>query len=736
MKFIVIKLIPIIFIIICFNKEVENKSIEKGSFTDLQNKIDNLFNIQLDLDSDYTFDSNVDKTTGIIIEGSIIINGKYNTINGLNKSKILEIYNSEVTLKNINFINGFSKDIGGAINLINSTLIIINCTFSNNRAYLKGGAINLNNSYMNISESIFKFNIAKKLYSCGGVISSENSFIDINKSYFINNSADEGGAIYSINSNLKIKNSFLNDNKANWYGGALVSDSQVFIENSRLYNNIAGYKGGAILTTYSDITEDCFLVINESLIFNNNAEYGGAISSSNLRYIHIFNSEIYENKANYGAVLSRMSSNNILIINSTCYNNIAINGSILYSVAGGNNKFFNDNFKNNTAEVGGIIYTISGRVSSKVTNYNSTFTSCDLIDNYAKKGLIYSIFDELIITNSSITYFNKSYDFPIIYKIVSGKVIENNNWWGDKNPNLNKLIIYQYENIPDNYLIDNNLHNDGCTSTIIQINDNESAFTFRRDSSTSVYVNIAIKNDGILQYKTDPDFFWHLIINKEGWLIGNGGLDFPHACEKLEAYARIMIKKNLIIDELIEEVFKIKSMQTLGHFFIKSPDGTYALVSHIISKKVVIIEKGKLKSGEYIICPNNYDFYQKGNISDLNIKNNYTYISRYLASIDEYSSSRTNDFTYNYNTKNNGKHKFIDIFVSNDDGSLANKSNTSYLYNDIFINDKYILGEKVPIIMDGMYLDRFTIINENININTNLEINIKQLLLVMMVLFI
>ena len=123
-----------------------------------------------------------------------------------------------------------------------------------------------------------------------------------------------------------------------------------------------------------------------------------------------------------------------------------------------------------------------------MTNYNSTFTSCDLIDNYAKKGLIYSIFDELIITNSSITYFNKSYDFPIIYKIVSGKVIENNNWWGDKNPNLNKLIIYQYENIPDNYLIDNNLHNDGCTSTIIQINDNESAFTFRRDSSTSVYV--------------------------------------------------------------------------------------------------------------------------------------------------------------------------------------------------------------------------------------------------------
>ena len=323
---------------------------------------------------------------------------------------------------------------------------------------------------------------------------------------------------------------------------------------------------------------------------------------------------------------------------------------------------------------------------------------------------------------------NKSYNVPIIYKILGGNVILDYNWWGEKNPDFNKLIIYEYENITNNKdLVDKNLRSDGCSSTVIQIDDNNWAFTFRRDSSTSVYVNIVYQKDGILQYKTDDVFFWHTILNNDGWIIGNGGVDYPYSCEKLEAYAKIMIKKNIIIDEFIEDALKIKLFHNLGHYFIKSPNGTYALVSYIKSKNTVIIEKGKLKSGEYIICPNNYDFYKKGKIKDLNIKGNYTYISRYLAAIDEYSSQRTNEFTYNYITKENLK--YIDIFISNDDGSLSNKSNTSNLFNDIYINDKYILGEKVPIIMDGMYLDRYIIPKKDKN--TNLKMNIKLLLLLL-----
>ena len=52
-------------------------------------------------------------------------------------------------------------------------------------------------------------------------------------------------------------------------------------------------------------------------------------------------------------------------------------------------------------------------------------------------------------------------------------------------------------------------------------------------------------------------------------------------------------------------------MQTLGHYFIKSPNGTYALVSHDKSSKKVIFETGKLKSGEYIIFQMIINFIEK-----------------------------------------------------------------------------------------------------------------------------
>ena len=70
------------------------------------------------LDSNYTFDPRKDKTTGIIIKRPLTIEGQGFKINGLNQARIFEIYNSEVTIERTMFINGFSKDSGGAINLI------------------------------------------------------------------------------------------------------------------------------------------------------------------------------------------------------------------------------------------------------------------------------------------------------------------------------------------------------------------------------------------------------------------------------------------------------------------------------------------------------------------------------------------------------------------------------------------------------------------------------------------
>ena len=720
-----------IIIILSIIQELLSKMNQNGDFTDLQEKIEGLIEPQLNLDCDYVFNKVKDINTGIIINKDIVIDGQNHIINGLNQSKIFRIYNATVTLKNINFIYGFSNDFGGAINLINSSLETNNCTFSGNIAYLNGGAINLNNSSLYSLKSIFKFNKVAGLYSNGGGISSKNSIVDLEETIFDENSADDGGAIYNINTTLKIFSCNFNKNYANWYGGAILSDSVLSIYNSNFNKNKAEYKGGAIHTTRFDYTYNSSLLIENTSMFDNKAEYGGAISSSNNEYVHIFNSKIYDNFASFGAVISRMSRNNIEIINSSCYNNKATYGGILYSVAGGDNTFINDKFEVNEANTGALIYTISGRILSKQTNYSSKFISCNLLDNNAKKGLIYSIFGDLIINSSNITSFSKIYNVPIIYKIISGKVIENNNWWGEKNPDLNKLIIYEYENaINNNKLIDNKLTSEGCSSTFIQIDDNNAAFTFRRDSPTSVNVNILYQSQGILQYKNDPDFFWHSIITKEGWIVGNGGVDSPYSSEQLEAYAKIMIQKNDINDEFIKKISNVKSSYERGHFLIKSPNGNYALVSYVIDDNIIKIEKGKINPGEYIVSPNDYKFYRRGKISDLGIKENYTYISRYLAAIDQYSSKRTNDFTYNYIT--NGKSKYIDIFVSNDDGSLAKKPDVSNLYNDIFIKDKYILGEKVPKIMKGMYLDRYIISKDDKSTRLEIYLNLLVILIVLL----
>ena len=725
MKYFFRKLIPLI-LLYSMIQEIENKALPKKTFSDLQNQIDKLDGNQLNLIQEYEFDPKVDKPTGIIINKTLNLDGNAFHINGLNQSKIFQIINTEVYITAGVFINGFSDDFGGAITLINSTLHLYISRLAYNTANKKGGGIYLNNSFLNITDCIFENNYVKSNYLSGGGIYSENSRVRIYITHLRYNYADEGAAIYSLNSNVDIYNSLLYNNYANWYGGAIASDSHLFIKSSVIYNNRCGYKGGAIHTTYSYITQNCFVEINHTSFYNNSAEYGGVISSSNIKYVHINNSTIYDNKASFGAIISKQSVSEIKIYNSSCTNNIATKGGILYASAGGNNNFIVANIINNKADVGGIIYNINGRDLNEITNFNTNFTDSFLSNNYGKKGLIYSIYDDIIVKNTSITKSNKCYDVPIIYKIVGGKVIDDQSWWGEYKADLSKLIIYEYKNINNiNKLNDKNLRSDGCSSTVIQADDNNCAFTFRRDSSKPVYVNIDYQNDGILQYKTDETFFWHAILNKDGWVFGNGGVDSPQSCEKLEAYSKIMAKKNTIIDEFIENAHQIKSMQTVGHYFIKSPNGTYVLLSYDKSSKKIKNETGKLKSGEYIICPNDYQFYRNGKISDLKIKGNNTYISRYLAAIDEYSSKRTNEFTYNYIKKD--KSKAIDIFISNDDGSLSNKPNTSSYSNDVFIDEKYILRENVPIIMDGMYLGRY--ISQK-NASLNLKMNIILLLFI------
>ena len=205
-----------------------------GSFSDLNKLINEDFssNDTITLSSNYKYsDGDDDFVHGIVINRGVTIDGNGFTLDGSNSARMFDVEtNSEVIIKNINFINGhatgeniaYFKD-GGAIYSSNSANSkVINCNFTNNIAEYDGGAI-----YGGRGTAInctFIQNTAKKVYA--GAI----SFYDAINCTFIRNTAKYGGA---ITDSTAINCTFIN-NTAQGAGAMLRSTAVLcrFVEDS------------------------------------------------------------------------------------------------------------------------------------------------------------------------------------------------------------------------------------------------------------------------------------------------------------------------------------------------------------------------------------------------------------------------------------------------------------------------------------------------------------------------
>ena len=114
----------------------------KGTFQDLQDKIDNAISGTLDLPYDFAFTPELGDTAteGIVIDKDLTINGNGYTISGNNAARIfvIDVF-ATVNLEDIVFANG-AADYGGAIYAA-GILNVDNCTFINNTAAVAGNAI-------------------------------------------------------------------------------------------------------------------------------------------------------------------------------------------------------------------------------------------------------------------------------------------------------------------------------------------------------------------------------------------------------------------------------------------------------------------------------------------------------------------------------------------------------------------------------------------------------------------
>lgn len=114
------------------------ESDEKGSFDELSILINNTMeNGILFLNKDYEFISGSNK--GCLISKSIVIDGQGHTLNGNHLSRMFNVTADNVTIRNINFVNGnafgryFTKYVGGgAVYWSGSNGILQNCNFTNN----------------------------------------------------------------------------------------------------------------------------------------------------------------------------------------------------------------------------------------------------------------------------------------------------------------------------------------------------------------------------------------------------------------------------------------------------------------------------------------------------------------------------------------------------------------------------------------------------------------------------
>lgn len=255
------------------------------------------------------------KVHGLNITKNITFQGNGNpreiVFDGEQLSSIILVRNKDVhvTFKNITFINGLTRNFGGAISMETGNVYVDNCIFNGNtalqntnagaisnygtmenRAYLfvnntlfinnhadhDGGAVTTCYAYSEIYNSIFINNTAKR--DGGAVRVSVYGVCDVSNCTFMYNHADEwAGAYYSWASNSRVDNCIFLNNTAGTNGGALMASGNITVTNSIIVNNTAGETGGSLYIQPPMFDETTVIKLNNNIIAGNDAPLGKEI---------------------------------------------------------------------------------------------------------------------------------------------------------------------------------------------------------------------------------------------------------------------------------------------------------------------------------------------------------------------------------------------------------------------------------------------------------------------------
>lgn len=234
-----------------------------------------------------------------------------------------------------------------------------------------------------------------------------------------------------------------------------------------------------------------------------------------------------------------------------------------------------------------------------------------------------------------------------------------------------------------------------CCSFVIQENNKETVYAFRQDSplngfgveinSQDWYGRNVIKQE----IDTQNTYFFHSIITEDGWVIGQGGSQYDEDSWAIEQIAGTIVSNNDISPNYLRQARDILYDYDYGHFFIKAPDGRYGI--SFFDRYYT----GTLYPGQFMVIPNDFEYFQKGNYRDYS-QNPVDAIIR-ICSYDLSGLNRRNLYTYDckYYDTPNGLFYGADVYVTNDNGHNVGLD-TSKIVTHFYYKGSYYPASAVP----------------------------------------
>ena len=253
-----------------------------------------------------------------------------------------------------------------------------------------------------------------------------------------------------------------------------------------------------------------------------------------------------------------------------------------------------------------------------------------------------------------------------------------------------------------------------CCSFAIQEKD-ETVFAFRQDAELGddgvVIHKDEFNNQEIIVQEIDaPDsHFIHAMITEDGWIASHGG-DSSNDTETrdMENIACEMLASKNISSDSLNKIQKIFNQYGYGHFFIKAPDGKYAVVYN----ETVLV--GKLSQGEFLVIPNEYYGFKGGNYTDYGTDPVDAIVK--ISSYEDSGTNRRNLYSYDYKLQDtdNGKRYGVNVYVTNDNGRNVGL-NTSEFVNYFYFNNDFYPPSVIPENPDKLYVGDYIFENKSMS---------------------